>query len=182
MVTNSWRLYPKFFDKHGTASATIDSPECELENWGPRFKNGKARRPIIFPPQVNNQTVIFPYTFFGISSGNIAKKKPFWDCLKNFNKAIIKITKLFTKPSTSVRVQGWKCSSGECSMRRGHFVTYEASKSRRISLPCYSITGEWGNYSGWLLLECYSQRNRWGDRAFGGNDWLDSEVNPNSDG
>ncbi len=129
-----WPMYSKFFDNMGALPHHV-----HLDNEMAR-RVGKLGKPeaYYFPPQVNNHSGDFPYTFFGLEPGTT--KEQVKQCLIDFTKGDNKLTNI----SKAYRLEvgtGWDVPPGVLHAP-GSFCTYEPQVASDVFAMFQSLTGD----------------------------------------
>jgi len=129
-----WPMYSKFFDNKGALPHHIhhDDKHAKLTN-----QLGKPEA-YFFPPQVNNHSGDFPYTFFGLQPS--VTKAQLRKALEDFPKGDNKITNLAVayrlEPGT-----GWDVPPGILHAP-GSLCTYEPQRASDVFSMYQSLTGD----------------------------------------
>ena len=129
-----WPMYAKFFDNQGPLPFHIHHREEHARLLNQRSKH----EAYYFPPQVNNHSGSFPYTFFGFQPG--VSKAQVRECLVNFAKGDNKITNL----SKAYRLEvgtGWDVPPGILHAP-GTLCTYEPQQASDVFAMFQSLTGD----------------------------------------
>ena len=129
-----WPMYSKFFDNQGALPHHVHHRDEHARLTG---QLGKPEA-YYFPPQVNNHTGDFPYTFFGLNPGTT--KDQLRECLMDFARGDNKITNL----SRAYRLEigtGWDVPPGLLHAP-GSLCTYEPQKASDVFAMYQSLTGD----------------------------------------
>ncbi len=129
-----WPVYSKFFDNLGPLPHHIHHRDEHAAAVGQRGKPESY----YFPPQLNNHSGRFPFTFFGFEPGTT--KEQVKECLKIFNKGDNKITNL----SRAYRLEpgtGWDVPPGVLHAP-GSLCTYEPQFASDVYAMWQSLTDD----------------------------------------
>ncbi len=131
---NRWPIYSKFFDNKKALPHHIHHRDehARLTN-----QLGKPEA-YYFPPQVNNHSGEFPYTFFGLEPGTTRDQVR--ECLELFTRGDNKITSL----SRAYRLEvgtGWDVPPGILHAP-GSLCTYEPQRASDVFSMFESLTGD----------------------------------------
>ncbi|MGD0999715.1 MAG: hypothetical protein ABSA67_03355 [Candidatus Brocadiia bacterium] len=129
-----WPMYAKFFDNKGALPHHIHQRDEHARLTG---QLGKPEA-YYFPPQANNHTGDFPYTFFGLNPGTT--KDQLRECLVDFARGDNKITNI----SRAYRLEvgtGWDVPPGVLHAP-GSLCTYEPQKASDVFAMYQSLTGD----------------------------------------
>jgi len=129
-----WPMYSKFFDNKGALPHHIHHRDKHAKLTG---QLGKPEA-YYFPPQVNNHSGDFPYTFFGLNPGTT--KEEVRQCLLDFLKGDNKLTNI----SRAYRLEvgtGWDVPPGVLHAP-GSLCTYEPQKASDVFAMYQSLTGD----------------------------------------
>lgn len=130
----SWPMYSKFFDNKGALPHHIHHRDQHAKRTG---QLGKPEA-YFFPPQVNNHSGDFPYTFFGLNPGTTREELK--QCLIDFTKGDNKITNI----SRAYRLEvgtGWDVPPGVLHAP-GSLCTYEPQRASDVFAMYQSLTGD----------------------------------------
>jgi len=129
-----WPMYSKFFDNQGALPHHLHHRDEQAALVG---QLGKPEA-YFFPPQVNNHSGDFPYTFFGFEPGTT--KEQVRECLANFTKGDNKIRNI----SKAYRLEpgtGWNVPPGVLHAP-GSLCTYEPQKASDVFAMYQSLVGD----------------------------------------
>ncbi len=129
-----WPMYSKFFDNKGALPHHIHHRD---EHAKLTSQLGKPEA-YYFPPQVNNHSGDFPYTFFGLNPGTTRQQVR--KCLADFIKGDNKITNLSTAYRLDVGT-GWDVPPGVLHAP-GSLCTYEPQKASDVFAMYQSLAGD----------------------------------------
>ena len=129
-----WPMYSKFFDNKKALPHHIHHRD---EHAALTNQKGKPEA-YYFPPQVNNYSGDFPYTFFGFEPGTT--KEQVRQCLMNFTRGDNKITNLSKAYKLEVGT-GWDVPPGVLHAP-GSLCTYEPQKASDVFAIYESLTGD----------------------------------------
>jgi len=129
-----WPMAAKLFDNKGALPHHIHQRDEHAR------LTGQSEKPeaYYFPPQVNNHSGDFPYTFFGLNPGTT--RDQLRECLVNFTKGDNKITNI----SRAYRLEvgtGWDVPPGILHAP-GSLCTYEPQKASDVFAMYQSLVGD----------------------------------------
>ncbi|MCE5250566.1 hypothetical protein LLG96_10155 [bacterium] len=129
-----WPMYSKFFDNKKALPHHIHHRD---EHAALTNQMGKPEA-YYFPPQVNNHSGDFPYTFFGLEPGTTREQVR--QCLMDFTKGDNRITSLSRAYVLEVGT-GWDVPPGVLHAP-GSLCTYEPQKASDVFSMYQSLTGD----------------------------------------
>ncbi len=129
-----WTMYSKYFDNQKALPFHIHQNDTYAQLTG---QKGKPEA-YYFPPQVNNHSGDFPFTFFGLNPGTT--KDQVKECLMNFSDGANKITDLSSAQVLRVGI-GWDVPPGVLHAP-GSLCTYEPQKASDVFAIYESFTGD----------------------------------------